>query len=267
MKVKLTFVLTLAAVLIFAAGSLWAQQKIKKTAHPYTEKVMSLDLSVDRLAKSFGMVKKVAAIGDPVDMDAALAAGADYLKHAQADITEDNAGNGNPDVPDDPDDGGWDWNLTDPNYTHSTSVSSDNLYGVTAQGLLNAYQETGDATYMTAIQDAASYMITDPDIDSAADLVFLMKFQDLPGVTPDIYKNAAKAKYDAKITDMVNKTPPYPATATGLAEYIRDVRAGQGYEDGIIPWDIASWAVSAQMLYDRFGGTYDQDADDIAEVL
>ena len=43
------------------------------------------------------------AVGDPVDMDAALVAGADYVRHAQADVTEDNALNGNPDVPDDPD--------------------------------------------------------------------------------------------------------------------------------------------------------------------
>ena len=40
------------------------------------------------------------------DVDNALVLGAEYLRHSQADITEDNAGNGNPDIPDDPDDGG-----------------------------------------------------------------------------------------------------------------------------------------------------------------
>ncbi|MCK5840181.1 MAG: hypothetical protein KAG99_10040, partial [Bacteroidales bacterium] len=125
----------------------------------------------------------------------ALVAGADYLRHAQADVTEDNAGNGNPDI--DPQDGGWNWVLISPIFTHSAANSSTNLYGATPQGLHNAYLSSADATYLTAMQDAATVMIGNPNIRSAADLIFLMKFQDLPGITPDIYKDAAKAKFDS----------------------------------------------------------------------
>ena len=57
------------------------------------------------------------AVGDPVDFDAAMQAGAGYLRQMQADVTEDNAGNGTDGIdesPDDPDDGGWDWVVNTP---------------------------------------------------------------------------------------------------------------------------------------------------------
>ncbi|MBD3170087.1 MAG: T9SS type A sorting domain-containing protein [candidate division Zixibacteria bacterium] len=209
-------------------------------------------------------------LDDLVDYDAALAAAADYLKAMQADITEDNAGNGFDGVdenPDDPDDGGWDWRVTSPPdpFHHSTSPSSTNLYGVTALGVYYAYLETHDHTLFTTLLDAANWSVNaGPDvIRTGTDMKFLMLFNDLYSseVHPTtVYEDAAKAKYDGRIA-------AYGGSATALAEYIRDVRAGQGYENGIIAWDIGIYAVAAQMLYERFGGTYDIDADDIAEVL
>ena len=50
-------------------------------------------------------------IATPGDLLTALFTGADYLQTMQADVTDDNAGNGVNGVdesPDDPDDGGWD---------------------------------------------------------------------------------------------------------------------------------------------------------------
>ncbi|MCD4730922.1 MAG: hypothetical protein K8R74_10000, partial [Bacteroidales bacterium] len=195
------------------------------------------------------------------DICASLIDGADYLKHSQADITEDNAGNGNPDVPDDPDDGGWDWILTSPAFTHSTAASPPNIYGATAQGLYYAYLKTGDATYKTALDDAAGVMSINAGIRSAADLIFLMLYDDLPSVAGTIYQDAARAKYDARITTY--------GSATLFAQYIRDVRAlSHGYPNGIIAWDIGAWARVAAMLHDRYPGNgYDSDADDIAEVI
>jgi predicted GH43/DUF377 family glycosyl hydrolase len=129
-------------------------------------------------------------------------------------------------------------------------------------GLYYAYLETANAAYKTAMQDAATFMIGDAGIRSAADLVFLMRFQDLPGVTADIYKDAARSKFDGRISTY--------GSATALAEYIRDARAGQGYENGIIPWDIGAWVVAAQMLEDRYPSVaydYAKAADDMAEVI
>ena len=119
--------------------------------------------------------------GDQISRLDALVAGADFLTQLAADITDDNAGNGTDGIdetPDDPDDGGWDWVLnidTDPHF-HSTAGSPPNIYGATAQGLLRAYIETGEAKYFTALGDAALYMAGDAGIRSAADLIFPINF-------------------------------------------------------------------------------------------
>jgi hypothetical protein len=192
------------------------------------------------------------------DICSALIDGADYLRFAQSDITEDNAVNGDPDI--DQEDGGWDWVLTSPVFNHSSSSSPKNIYGATAQGLLYAYLKTGNSTYKIALDDAANYMISDVNIRSAADLIFLMLYDDLPSVANTTYQDAAKVKYDGRITTYGN--------ATAFAEYIRDVRYSQGYGNGIIAWDIGAWARAAAMLHDRYPGNgYDTDADDIAEVI
>ena len=211
--------------------------------------------------KASASVSGLTSVSDVVDMNTVLARGANYLKHAQADVTEDNAGNGNPDA--DPNDGGWDWVLTSPVFTHSPAASPVNLYGATAMGLYYAYLKTPNAGYMTAMQDAATRMVGDAGIRTASDIIFLMNFQDLPGVTADIYKAAAKSKFDARIVAY--------GSATAFAQYIRDNRAlTQGYKNGIVPWSIAGWAVAAQMLEDRYPAEvydYATAADDIAEVL
>ena len=131
----------------------------------------------------------------------ALVAGANYLVHAQADKTEDNAGNGPPfDFTDiDPDDGGWDWILAIPTFTHSAAASSTNLFGATAMGLYYAYLETSDPVYMAAMDDAAFQMNLDPTgtIDSASDLIFLMLYDDIKS-SPGTWDTLAKFKYDTK---------------------------------------------------------------------
>ncbi len=264
MKKKVTIIsfLLLAALLI--PGVAGAFVNSHPIVSPFEAEVALEDEVVDSSMNSPLNFFAPLAVGDVVHMDNALVAGADYLQHAQADVTEDNAGNGTSGIdetPDDPDDGGWDWNSTA--FTHSANASPQNTYGATAQGLYYAYLETGDAGYLTAMLDAATVMVANPGIRSAADLIFLMKFQDLPGVTADIYMAAAQTKYDARIVTY--------GSATLFAEYIRDVRGvNQNYPNGIIAWDIGGWVVAAQMLADRYGTTpydYAADADAMAEVL
>lgn len=209
------------------------------------------------------------APGDPVNLDAALVAAGNYLRKMQADVTEDNAGNGSglTESPNDPDDAGWDWSVTSPPapFFHTTAASPKNIYGVSVLGLYYAYLETNNASYFTAMTDAANKMAADAGIRSSSDLIFLMLYNDLPGVLGTAYRDAAKAKFDARIAAMV------PPTATRFAEYIRDVRGvSQGYPNGIIGWDIGTYVVAAQMLEDRYpADAYDYAlaADDMAEVL
>lgn len=206
-----------------------------------------------------GLLQTALSIDGAVDFDLAQTYGADYLRGMQADITEDNAGNGNPDVPDDPDDGGWDWSTTA--FSHSTSASPTNIYGATAMGLYYTYLEAGGVGYLIAMTDAADTMANNANVRSGADLVFLMLYNDLAGVSGTTYKDAAKAKYDSRISTY--------GSAQLFAEYIRDVRGvTHGYPNGIIAWDIGIWARVAAMLDARYPGNgYDTDADDIAEVL
>jgi len=207
-------------------------------------------------------------IGDPLDFATAIQAGADYLRMMQADVTEDNAGNGydgSDEDPDDPDDGGWDWRLYPPGdpYSHSVNPSPTNLYGATAQGLLRAYEFSGgsDAAIMTAMTDAADVMIANPNVRSAQDLIFLMNYGELVG--DGKYADSARVKFDARIATY--------GSANGLAVYIRDVRGvTQGYANGIIAWDIGPWVLAAAMLeelYPEESYDYAQAADDMAEVI
>ena len=204
----------------------------------------------------------ITTFGDPEDFMAATQAGADYLVQMQADITEDNAGNGFTDP--DPEDGGWDWSSMI--FEHSAAASPTNIYGATAQGLHRAYLASGAASYFTAMTDAADFIVASgPDdpggIRSASDVVFLLNYASLPAVAvPATYQNAAVTIWDRHLTVY--------GSATAFAELIRDARAGQGYPNGIIPWDIGAWALALSMMDAVLPGNgYDTDADDIAEVI
>jgi len=90
-------------------------------------------------------------------IDAVKKAG-NRLTALQSDITEDNAGNGNPDI--DPEDAGWNWVVTGKTswYDDDSGQSSVNLYGVTAVGLLDAFSFSGEAKHSTAAYDVARFM-------------------------------------------------------------------------------------------------------------
>jgi hypothetical protein len=189
----------------------------------------------------------------------------------QADVTEDNAGNGSggAESPNDPDDAGWDWVVTSPPapFFHTTAASPVNLYGETVLGLYQAYIATGssDPEYFTAMQDAANWIRAAgrTNYRTASDIVFLMYFGTLVGDAS--YADSAKAKFDWRITNQGG------GTATGFAQYLRDVRGiTQGYPNGIIAWDLGEYVEASQMLAARYPldpSNYDAKADEIAEVL
>jgi len=202
------------------------------------------------------------AFGDPTDLKAAAMAAADYVRYMQADITEDNAGNGDPDQ--DLEDAGWHW--VGSAFEHDANASPANLYGVTANGMLQVYAFNPDPALMTAMQDAADYMVsTGPSsIRSSADINFLLNFAALPGVaTPGIYQAGAEAIWIYRLANYGI------GTATSFAEYIRDLRGiSHGYPNGIIPWDISTYATAVMGLDAVFPGNgYGAQAVEIAEVL
>ena len=199
------------------------------------------------------------AFGDPTDFKAAAMAGADYIRYMQADVTEDNAGNGNPDQ--DLEDAGWDWVLAP--FEHSASASSLNLYGVCVNAAYQAYLIDPLPALFTTMQDAADYIVSagPNNIRSAADMVFLLDFATLPAVTtPLTYQNGAAAIWARHMNVYTD--------ATTFAAYIRDARGNGGWPNGIIPWDLAPYVTSLMRLEALFpGNDYASDAAEIVEVL
>lgn len=247
----LVLVLTLGIVLASSAQTLAASAKPGPAA-PFP------GVSGTLSGAKTGTVKLKGA-GDIVSLTAVLTAGAEYVRKSQADVTEDNAGNGDPDI--DPEDAGWDWDLTAPAFSHSSDASPVNLYGETALGLYYAYLRSADAKWMTAMQDVATKALATANINKASDIIFLCKFESLVG--GGTYKAAAKSKYDARIAAA--------GSATYSAQTIRDTRGiTQGYPNGIIAWDIGAYVVGADMLAGLYPSDpldYAQQAMDMAEVL
>ena len=266
MRIFRVVVRTAAIVSIMALlGALTVQAEVAAPWEEQGKTVQGLSKVNAQRGPMIAGAASAMAPGDPVSISGALAAASGYLNRMQADVTEDNAGNGSGalESPNDPDDGGWDWVVTSPPapFFHTTAASPKNIYGVTALGLYHGYLASGNPTYFTALTDAANKMVADAGIRSASDLIFLMRYNDLPGVSGTAYKDSAKAKFDARIA--------LYGSADSLAKYIRNVR-GASYPNGIIGWDIGTYVQAAAMLASRYPSdpySYATAADDMAEVL
>jgi hypothetical protein len=209
-----------------------------------------------------GEAPAIDAFGDPGDFSAAMAAAADYLVAMQADLTEDNAGNGDPDG--DPDDGGWNWRTTLFSYD-GAGPSPANLYGATAAGLHRAYLADPRPEWFIAMRDAADNILSRGPavVRTASDILFLLDFASLPAVADPVpYQNGAVAIWASRLAQG-------GGTAAGFAALLRDTRGvTQNYPNGIIAWDLGAYAVAVQALHSAFPGMgYDADADAIAEVM
>ncbi len=203
------------------------------------------------------------AFGDPTDLKAAAMAAADYLRYMQADVTEDNAGNGDPDSPvDDPDDAGWDWSTT--TFSHSATASPTNLYGVVANGVFQVYRFAPNSALFTTMKDAADHIVSvGPSvIRSGADMVFLLNFASLGEVTnPSYYTDGARAIWQYRLDN-------YGGTATTFAQGLRDYRGTSGWANGIIPWDLAPFVEALMRMESMFpGNNYGSDAAEIVAVI
>jgi len=199
-----------------------------------------------------------------VDYDNAIIKTADRLVELQADITEDNAGNGDPDG--DPADGGWNWIIADTATGYvGAGPSSENLYGVTALCILEAYKIDPKVSYMTAMVDTYTGANAKPGVDSGPDMPFLVELSKITGNS--VYASLAKTRYDTKVASYLDYNGDSQIDAKDLAEKIRDVRNSQGWY-GLIPWDIHLFVEAALALHQYYPGQgYDQDAEDMADVI
>ena len=153
-------------------------------------------------------------------------------------------------------DGGWAW------YGTPSALSDENLFGVTALGLLNAYQLTHKAGYLTGATKAADYLVaksipTDAATDGTTghkfysqDIVFLAKMAQVTG-------NAAySSKAAALMTHFVSEPNRYCTSGCATAESIAD-KYHNIYPQpaGTAEWQLSSWVEAAQLTGQTTWGT------------
>lgn len=151
------------------------------------------------------------------------------------------------------DDGGWDW--TNPDLV-LTSPSPENTFGVTAQGLLTAYELTGNQDYLDAAKLAGNHLVTlfgtniiDNRIN-AFDIVFLYNLGEISGV--DTYTNKADDLIGTLTEDnyWAHNYGSFCSATTGctaqnMFDAIKNRRGAANI--GIILWDLAPWVKAANL--------------------
>jgi len=152
-------------------------------------------------------------------------------------------------------DGGWNWQTGTPSHT--------NVLGVTAYGVLRAYQMTGEQKYMDSLEKAYDYANnavpvytgnkeTTLGVDSCPDITWLVEMSELTGDSK--YANLAKERYDQRIAAF--------GGADAFADYLVSVRP-----DGLAPWDIDLCVKAAKALNVYYGEkNYADDKTAMAKV-
>ncbi|MBA7466754.1 hypothetical protein ES707_01944 [subsurface metagenome] len=181
------------------------------------------------------------------------------------------------------DDGGFDWGQPDGD---PATGSCTNTLGITAMGILKAYELEDKAAYETALAKAYKYAVDNPPgwtgeeettkgVDSFPDVTFMTWLAmhathdtsllgaiqtQVPGTTAASIAALAKTRWDDRVTNL-------GPSATGMAEYVRDARHDQGW-DTLIPWDLEA-AVKAALALNAYypGEGYDTQAISIATVI
>jgi parallel beta-helix repeat protein len=188
-------------------------------------------------------------------------------------------------------DGGFPWVLPD-------TVSYTNVLGITAMGILKAWELDDKTSYETALAKAYDYCVDKPPtytnvggkwkettsgVDSFPDITFLVWLSQAaagdasllaeintlqsPNITAGDVASLAKERWDDRVNHLGATPPSEEGTATAMAQRIRDERHGQGW-DTLIPWDLETGVKAAKVLDGYYPGEgYDQQAIDIAEVI
>lgn len=149
-------------------------------------------------------------------------------------------------------DGSWDWDVTgNTNYTGTTYL---NIAGVTAQGLLKAYQLTGDTKYLDAAKKAGDYLITqigsNPSTSqrqNAFSAVFLFNLGTETGNSA--YTTQAQSIVVNTLTEE-NYWTSHNGNNCGTdgctAEELKDAYLNyRGGDEGIAMWDLSPWVEAA----------------------
>lgn len=169
--------------------------------------------------------------------------------------------------------------------------SATNILGITAMGILKAWEIDSKDDYDVALAKAYKYVVDNPPeyawsgdkyieqtagVDSCPDITFLVELAGaassdanllaaiqaaVPETTPADIANLARTRWDNLILHLGSDNAETPdGDATGYAEWERDRRHGQGL-DALIPWQLELGVKAALALEN------DQQAVDIASVI
>lgn len=160
-------------------------------------------------------------------------------------------------------DGGWEWDNPDTNPT--TGVPSPyNTLGVTGQGILDIYKVNHDPAYLAACINVYNEIVAN-SLDSnpakhkirGPDIGFCVSLSQITG--DSTYADFAQTRWEAAKTEFGSDT------ATGFAEYVRDIRASQELP-AIISWDINLY-IQSLLALNTYYPEYASEAGDMAEVI
>ena len=140
---------------------------------------------------------------------------------------------------------GWDWDVTGLT-SHSADPSAGNIYGVTALGLLDAFELTQNITYFFAAQKVADYLTSGPmplhGHGFGPDYMFLVRFSEVSG-RPEYKDYAIKAWNWQKAN--------WGRYADGNQTYLYNYFYNNWVSShGIVIWNTAFYALAAYYLGD-----------------
>ncbi len=149
-------------------------------------------------------------------------------------------------------DGGWPWTIP------PGGSSPANIIGEVAVGLVGAYEKTGDAAYLAAIDDAYLFINNTNNSRSCSVYSFLVKASEATGDAK--YATLAQNRWDARKAGYGDADAWAAAIVTG--------RTNQGYAaTGLLGYDLDLCTYDALVLDSYFPGSgYDSDADSFAEA-
>ncbi len=144
-------------------------------------------------------------------------------------------------------DGTWEWRNPDLDKTDGTGVCPSNIVGVTALGLLDAYQVTGNSSYLDAAKisgDAifACGYVVGIDKYYSQDIEFLTELGAITG--NEVYTNKAIAIMNHFMTSNNRYCSSDGCTAAELAAFYQNHYGSP--EQGMTEWQLASWVRAAQ---------------------
>ena len=149
-----------------------------------------------------------------------------------------------------PTDYGWDWIVTGES-SHSVNASATNLYGVTAIGLLDAYQATKNSSYLTAAENTANFMMENTSAGGfwyghdgyhwgySFDYSFLMQLSAV--TTNPSYKNYALAAWAWQKANIARYAD---GNQSMLWNHYVNHWVGTGYY-GMAAWQASDWGLQA----------------------